>query len=182
MSTQTLQRSSDLPQFNVTRALLYDLIETMVPLTAITDDESLTVFGDKIRAAAALPFWRKYTVKHDDFTAEATTDSAALFTLPAGGVIHAVKLRHGEAFAGGAISAYTLSVGIADAETKYLDAVDVLTAPGDNVLTVSDKNVQGETHDAEGTEIRVFATATDDDVADAETGEADIWVLWSAIT
>jgi hypothetical protein len=178
MSTN-FQRTTDLPQYNVTRAMLYELLETMIPLVGVTDDASLTVLNEKLQTTLAVPRWRKYTVTYEDIAVAAGSTNVELFTLPGGGVIHAVKLKHSEAFAGGTISALTVSVGVAAELDRYATAFDVFQAIGDTVFAVSD-TVGGESFDAAGTSIRLGAAATGDDLDAATAGSVDVWVLWSA--
>jgi len=173
------QRSADLPLENVTRQMLYDLVEQLVPLVAVTDDDSLTVLGGKVRAALGTLRWRKYTVGYADLAAASTTNDVELFTLPAAGVVHAVKMKHSTAFEGGAISAYTVSVGIEGTLAKYAAAFDVFQAVDNTTFAVSDAELAGESHVPAGTSVRAAATATGADLDAATAGSVDVWVLWS---
>jgi len=130
--------------------------------------------------SSGAPVWTKYTVPYTSFTAAATTEDIELFSLPAGDVIHAVKLKHSASFTGGSISAYTLSVGISGTEDKYLTASDVFTAPGDAVHYLS-STVGTEDH-ASATSIRIEAISTSDNVNAATAGSADVWVMTSNAT
>lgn len=117
----------------------------------------------------------KVVVTEADFTAAAAEESIDLFQLPAGAIIQAVKVKHGVAFSGGALSAYTLGVGIAALPQKYLTDFDVFSAPSatnDKVATSGDE----ESHDA-ATAIKITAKSTGGDVADATTGSAEVWVV-----
>ena len=117
----------------------------------------------------------KITVTEADFTDAAVEEAIDLFQLPAGAIIQAMKIKHSAAFVGGAISAYTLGVGIAALPEKYLTDFDVFSAPtstNDSVETSGDE----ESHDA-ATPIKVTAKATGGDVADATVGSAEIWVI-----
>jgi len=123
--------------------------------------------------------WTLYTVLESAFTAAATTEDIELFSLPARGVIHKVVLKHTASFTGGALTAFTLSVGITGTLAKYAIAFDVFQATGDalfgfNVLP------NMETLGAV-TSIKVAATSTTDDVIAATAGSCDIWVLTSTL-
>lgn len=117
----------------------------------------------------------KVVVPETAFTAAATEESIDLFQLPAGAIIQAMKVKHSAAFAGGAISAYTLSVGIAALTQKYLSNFDVFSAPAatnDKVATSGDE----ESHDA-ATAIKITAKSVGGDVADVTAGSAEVWVV-----
>ena len=173
------QRQVDLPQVNVTRQMFYDLIESLVPMAAVTDEDSLTVLNGKLLAALAVPRWRKYTVGFADLALDEATKDVELFPLPAGGVVHAVKLKHSEKFEGGAISAYTVSVGIEGDLARYADPFDVFQAVDNTAFALEDAELAGETHASGGTMVRAAAEATGADLDAATQGSLDVWVLWS---
>jgi hypothetical protein len=125
----------------------------------------------------SIPKWEKYTVGFAALAAAALTNDIELLSLPAGGVIHAVKIKHSASFVGGAIGAYTISVGIVGTLAKYLAAFNVFQAPGNAVQTV-EANVGTENH-AAVTSIRVAATAVGANLDQATAGSVDIWVLKS---
>ncbi len=117
----------------------------------------------------------KVIVSEADFTAAAAEESITLFQLPPGAIIQTVMVKHSTAFSGGALSAYTLGVGIAALKQKYLTDFDVFSAPSstnDKVATSGDK----ESHDAE-TPILLTAKSTGGDVADATAGDVEVWVV-----
>jgi hypothetical protein len=177
--SNTLQRQTDLPQTNVTREMIYDLIENLLPTVAMVDNDTLTVLSNQVRIGTPVPRWQKFTVTFAQLAAAATSNSATLFTLPPGGIVHGAKIKHSEEFSGGAISAYTLSVGITGNLTKYTDAFDVFQAPGDAVLAIGDKDMKAETHEGGGTAVLVAAVSTSADLDQADQGAANVWVLWS---
>jgi hypothetical protein len=177
-------RSVDLPEKNVTRELIYQLIQTMNPTEYLVDGTSLEIANSKIQATQAVPRWRKYTVDFEDLAAAATTNDIQLFELPAGGVIHRVVIKHGTAFAGGSISAYTVSVGKAGDLTAYAGAFDAFQTVGDTVFQHSGNegtSPDGLENFGSVTSVRVAAVSTDDDLDAATAGEVDVFVLWSAL-
>lgn len=120
--------------------------------------------------------WTKYTVLATAFTAAATTESITLFSLIAGGIIHAVKIKHSVAFNDGGSATYTLSVGIAGTLDKYAAAFDVFQAVGATVFQLS--TVVGSENHGAGTNILLTAVS-DVNVGDVNAGSVDIWVLTS---
>lgn len=128
----------------------------------------------------ASPKWKKLTLTEADFTAAAALESLTLMQLPAGAVIHTAKIKHSAAFTGGALSAFTLELGITGSLAKYASAFDVFSAPAatnDQVTTSGDE----ESHDL-ATPILITARSTGGDVADATQGTVEIWLLVSSTT
>jgi hypothetical protein len=121
--------------------------------------------------------WQRFTVAESAFTAAATSESITLFTLGAGEVIHAVKIKHSTAFSGGTLTAFTVEVGISGDTTKYASAFDVFQAVADTTFQLSD-GLFSENHGSTTT-VQITARSTGDDVADATAGSVDVWVLTS---
>lgn len=124
-----------------------------------------------------VPRWRQYTVAESAFTAAAASEDIELFSLPAGGIIQAVKIKHSTAFSGGTLSAFTVSVGITGTLDKYASAFDVFQAVADTTMQLS--NSFGTEDHGSATSIRINAAATGDTVNNATAGSVDVWVLWS---
>ena len=127
----------------------------------------------------AIGRWFKVVVSALDFTAAAVEESIDLFQLPPGGIIEAIKAKHSEAFAGGAISAYTVEVGSASQTQKYMSAFDVFSAPTSTNHKVSSSGDE-ESHDA-ATPIKVTAKSTGGDVGDGTAGTVEIWIKASTV-
>jgi hypothetical protein len=125
------------------------------------------------------PSWVKRTVAFDDLAAASPTNDIELYSLPAGGMIHAVKLKHSTAFAGGSLSAYVVSVGIAGDLDKYMSggAFDVFQAVSGTAFQVN--SVVGAENNGAAASIRISATATGDDLDAATAGVVDVWLLVS---
>lgn len=130
-------------------------------------------------AIGAVPIWVKVGngLSHTAFQTAATTLSITLFTLAAAGLIHAVKIKHSTAFGGGAITAYTLSVGIAGTVAKYATAFDVFQAVSNTAFQTS--SVLGSENNGAGTAILVTATSTTANLNASTSGIVDIWALLS---
>lgn len=123
------------------------------------------------------PKWYLFTKEYAHFSADNTTNSIALFTLPAGGCIQAVVIHHTTAFSGGSISAYIISVGIAGEVNRYASAFDVFstTAPANlqNSSGFSFENL------SEDTDVIATATSTGGNLSVAVAGSVNIYILMS---
>ncbi len=123
------------------------------------------------------PVWRKYTVTYADFSAASTTSDFTLFQLPPAGVIHACKIKHSTRFTGGAISSYTISVGISGTPAKYCTAYQVGSTTVGNTAFNLVGTLGTENHRA-NTAIIARATSVGANLNAATAGTAEIWVLW----
>ena len=173
--------TTTLPQTGVTRQDFVDLAETMDPTTELVDDTTIEVVAGQLAVRLNGARLAKYTISHTALKTAATTNDIALLTLPAGGLIQNVVLKHSAAFTGGSISAYTLTVGISGDLDKYTPAVlfDVFQAPGDAVFEFA--TTQGiETFNASGTSIRLAAISTGADLDQSTAGSVDVWVNYGA--
>jgi hypothetical protein len=130
-TTQYFDPQVTLPHTDCTEENFYELCRTLKPRTDMVDGTSLKFDATtgKIQAGDSTPYFRKFTKTAANLSQAATTFDIELFQLPAGGVIHAIKLKHSAAFAGGALSAYTLSIGLATNLTRYMAAKSVFAAP-----------------------------------------------------
>ena len=124
-----------------------------------------------------VPKWIPVTKAYTDFSTAGPTNDIEVFSLPAGGVIHGVKTKHSTSFTGGAISSYTISVGIAGTLTKYASAYDVFQATGNTAFQLSN-TVGSENHGA-STSIRAAATSGGANLDAATAGSVTIWILSS---
>jgi microcystin-dependent protein len=124
--------------------------------------------------------WHQYTATYADLAAAALNKDIELFSLPAGGVIHDVIVTHGEAFTGGSLSSYVVSVGISGQLDKYALAYDVHQAPGD--LVSDSSNALGIESKSNATSIRISAVAQGDNLNAATEGAVTVYVRWSVIS
>jgi hypothetical protein len=156
---------------------------SQLPATAALDAEvaaavaAHAALADPHPASTSLPKWVKVTMGFADFSAAALTSSPEVYSLPAGGVIHAVKIKHSAAFTGGTIATYTISVGIVGTVAKYSAAFNVFQAPGNTVQQLT-STVGTENHGAV-TSIKATAVSTVGNLDAATTGSVDIWLLVS---
>lgn len=133
----------------------------------------LNVMGSNI------PIWIKYTVPYTSFSVAYTTADVQLLSLPAKTVVEAVVIKQSAAFTGGAISAYTLSVGITGGLDKYASAFDVFQVASSSTAQAShDMFVEDFTS---ATSIRIAATSTGANLNAATAGSVDVWVQTSTL-
>ena len=175
-----LQIVTALPANNVTRQELIDAVESMQPLAAFTDLTTIQVNTGKLEVAAGVLRTVKTTKTYADFAFAGLTNAITLLTLPAGAIVHKVKVKHSAAFSGGGITAYTVSVGITGNLTKYAAAFDVFQAVASTtqaVTTPSDANAP--TDHLATTAVKANATSVTANLDQATTGSVDIWIVYS---
>ena len=117
--------------------------------------------------------WHKYTKTFSDLSAASPTNNITLFSLPAGGLIHMVKIKHSVAFSGGGLTTYTISLGITGTLDKYASAFDVFQAAAATTFQISEI-VGSESHTA-ATDIKIAAAASGN-LNLAAAGSVDVWV------
>jgi len=120
--------------------------------------------------------WVKASVSYTDFPSGLGYD-VEVYSLPAGYVLHGVKIKHSTAFGGGAISSYTLSVGITGELDRYSSDFDVLQATGDTTFQLS-QCFDSQNHGS-ATSIKANAKSLGATLDNATAGAADIWLLIS---
>jgi len=182
MSINRFQVTEELPEVGVSQENYYQVMRTLQPTAELVDGVGLQVAGGVVLPTNAMPYWRKYSVPYTQLVAAALTADMELFVLPAGGVVHGVKVKASAAFTGTGIATLTVSVGIAGTLAKYSAAFDVMAAPSDTnlLLTLASGTPTPETHASSGKSIRIAATATGANLDQMTAGSVDVWVLWSA--
>lgn len=124
-----------------------------------------------------IPRWIKTTKTFTDLAAAATTNSITLFTLPAGGIIHGIKVKHSTVF-NPTTGTYTLTVGVSGQAAKYCDARVVSSAPSSTDFFLA--TVPMDSYDHASTKaITITATTTTANLNTATTGSVDVWLLVS---
>jgi hypothetical protein len=178
-----LEVTGTLPETGCTRADIEALIETANPTSSIVDGTTLKVVNNQLASEVSVPRWQKWSLTRTSFDSAANTVQAALFTLADRGVIHAVKAKHTEAFAGAGLKKAILSVGIAAEGAKYMAPWDVKQAVADGLYQLN-TSPGGEAHTADGlgagTAIVAQLALTGCAGTGLTAGAVDIWVLWSA--
>lgn len=119
--------------------------------------------------------WSKFTIPQSLLAAASTANDIELFVLPAGSVFHSYVIAHSQSFTGGAITAYTLSLGVTGELDRYALPFDVFQAPGPTIRQVP----AALACRAEGvaTSVRLAATSTGANLNAATTGVVDIHIL-----
>lgn len=127
--------------------------------------------------------WVKGKVlNYSDFEAAATTDTVEVYVVPSGSryEIEDVKLERITDFSGGSISAYTISVGVSGAATKFMGAKDVFTGAKATDATAFGGGATREDL-AGGTSIIATATSTSANLSTASAGKCQVWLKVGAI-
>ena len=131
----------------------------------------------------AMPYWLKATTITNANASLAVAANTANVTLsvsiPAGGCIHAVKIKHSTAFTATSLTALTVSVGNAGATSKYASAFDVMSAVSSTNYQLTNE-LFGEDHLAATPCVATFtSTGALLNALAAGTGAVDIWVMVS---
>ena len=122
-------------------------------------------------------FDERYTLKQtfssSALAAAAATNDISLFSLPAGHAIKSTTIKHSEAFTGGALLGYTVSVGIVGNLTKYTSAFDVFQAVANTAFLFS--TTQGVENMGVATDIRLAAVSSSANLNAATQGSVDVF-------
>lgn len=123
---------------------------------------------------SATPTWTKYTVSHTALQTAATTNNILLFTAAAKQLVTGVVLKHSTAFAGGTISAYTISIGIGSNLTKFSSTFDVFQAVSE---TATQSTLQQQMSAfGSTTPVQISAVSTGANLSASTQGSIDVWV------
>jgi hypothetical protein len=110
-----------------------------------------------------------------DFSTAALTNSVVLFIAPPRTIVRNVKTKHSIAFSGTAITAYTVSVGVAGALEQFSSQFDVFQAVAGNTFQLS-TGIGSFSHTA-GTNILATATSVGANLnAAAGTGSVEFTI------
>jgi|GEM_PF-1584098 len=113
-----------------------------------------------------------------DFSKAATTNDVALFSLPKHCIILTVAANVTQAFAGGAIATYTISMGKSGSSTGLLTAQSVTTTGFKNAVG-TDFTTNRPMYSATGpTSIVATATSTGANLSVATAGSIDFYVVY----
>jgi hypothetical protein len=133
-----------------------------------------------INPANAAPRWFNIgTVPFSYFATAATVNTLPLFWLPAGGMIHGIHLYPTQAFGGGAISTYTVSVGISTSVALLASALSVTSNLSTNFQLSS--NFDAFDMGAK-TQITITATSSGANLNAALYGTVSVKVMISSLT
>lgn len=127
-----------------------------------------------LRLGAGLSL-KRFIVVESDLTAAATSEAITLFTLKKGDAILGIRIKHSTAFAGGSVSAMTVSVGSTSAGAAgYASAFDIFQAVGATTFQMTSAFNAGTYADEATT---ATFTATGDNVVNLTAGQVEIDVL-----
>lgn len=128
---------------------------------------------------SSIPQWFHVgsAVLYSSLAASATTANVTLFSLPAGGVIHGIKIIQSASFVGGGLTGYTLSVGITAFPAKYAAPFNVFQAPSSSTFQLS--NNFGSEDNLSATNILLTATSVGGNTNAATAGSVDVYALLS---
>lgn len=123
--------------------------------------------------------WKKFSFTYEDFSTGSDSLDLSFYELPANVIIEKVIIKHTEAFSGGAISAYHVSIGVASNEEKYASAFDVLQTVSDSARQISTTD-EVESFDTT-TNLMIHVAATDADLDQATSGALYVLIKLGAI-
>jgi hypothetical protein len=127
--------------------------------------------------------WTKYTVTYSQLAAASSVNSFDLVTVPAGTLVSKVIIYHTTAFTGGALSAYTLSVGYTNSPaeaTAYSSEWNVFQAPATNLYFLTYADLIRDF--ANPTTIALFANTNGGGYLNLATqGSVDVYLLTSTL-
>jgi hypothetical protein len=121
--------------------------------------------------------WVKVTKAYTDFSVAAPTSSITGYALPAGAVIHAVKIYPTTSFTGGGLTSYRIEVGVSGVLNKYASSFLVSGAVSGTNFQVT--SVVGSENQLASTPILFTATGTGANLDQATQGSVDIYILVS---
>jgi hypothetical protein len=123
--------------------------------------------------------WLKYTKAYTDFSDAGLFKSIALYTLPIGGIVQAVKTKHSVAFSGGGATTATIEVGLSGFEQKYGPAFNVFQAVANDTFQYCTVGMT-ENHTATtGILVTLRASVALNSLA---AGSVTLWLLISTAT
>lgn len=119
----------------------------------------------------------KITLTYADFATAALTNTINLgFTIPAKGIIHMITGQATAAFTGGAISAYSLKVGITGDLDKYIFNQSVFTLDLDALMAGATMESMSAS-----TVLKVTATSVGANLSAATAGSVSYWIYYSTL-
>ncbi len=125
------------------------------------------------------PSWVSATILYTQLQTAALTNAITIYSLPAKGVIQAVKQKHSAAFTGGAIASCTSAIGITGTPAKYAAAFDIFQAPGDTAAKKQITANIGIESDVTATPIILTATAVGANLSALTSGSLVVSLLVS---
>lgn len=121
--------------------------------------------------------WSKYTISYTSIAALlGSTGTVNIYLLPAGGFVHAVKIKHSTAFAGSGVSSLVASVGTATKPTYFLGDFDVIQAVAGDAMA----HMFGLTTFSHTSSMQlVLGVECNTNLSNLSQGSVDVWLLTS---
>ena len=128
---------------------------------------------------AGVPAWLPpITLTHVQFQAAVLTNNILVYSLPAAGIIHGVKLKHSVLWDGPAITEYWLSVGFLGDLQALLIEYDVESTPVGATEFAISQTFDSRNHSAV-TDVKVGARSVGANLDTSTQGTAQLWLLVS---
>jgi len=118
------------------------------------------------------------TITHVQFQAAALVNDISVYSLPAAGIIHGVKLKHSVLWDGPAITEYWLGVGFAGDLQALLIEYDVESTPVGNAEFAISQVFDSRNH-AAATDVRMRARSVGANLNTSTQGTAQLWLMVS---
>jgi hypothetical protein len=154
-------------------------LNNLLPTQTGNNGKSLVTDGANVSWQASgvptnVPTWIKFTKTYSNLSAALETYDIELYSLPAGGIVHGVKIKHTQTFN---VTGYSVGVGIAGNLTKYASYYLATGAIAGDKFQLS----QGFFSENNGavTSIRLAATVPGGTTSMASSGSVDVWLLVS---
>jgi hypothetical protein len=179
-NTVTLTVSGGAAFINGAASYVLQVQYDSVVLQLDASGSNFTIISANVANSATGLSWLKFTVSHTALQAAALTNDIALYSLPAGGNLHGVKMKASTAFAGTAISGYSCSVGLSGDTQRYASNFDVLAAVAATNFLISD--VTDSRDNGSSVSIRIAAVSVGANLNQSTQGVVQVGLLLSACT
>lgn len=121
--------------------------------------------------------WVRVVVTYEDLAAAALTNTIVIGSLPPKHLVHHATFIRNTTFSGGAISNYSISIGIPATPTKYLSSTTVFSGAAFGAMSTG-PFIESITA---STDIVLRATSVGANLDAATQGEVEIWYLVSSL-
>lgn len=151
----------------------------LIPVVQSGETRKSTIADVKTLVLTNIPQWVKFDIDYSKFTSGAMAEDYSLYSLPANGYIHDVKIFSTTDFQGGTIASYRLSVGIVGSLAKYGAVTDVFT--GNTSRTTVHTPIAGLESVSVATDIRLSAVTTGGNLNTATQGIGKVYLKVSKL-
>lgn len=144
-----------------------------------TDPSYGKIVDANIDTTSSIPVWTKLTFAHTAFQTAATVNTIELVSFSAQEAIQGIIIKHSTAFSGGAISAYTVEVGITGNLDEYASPFDIFQATGDTVKQAT--QVLDVPSFSGVTSVKITARSVGANLDQSSAGSVDVWIKTSVL-